>query len=180
MKKPARGLNGRRFFLWRGVRGKRRAIVVRTPSFALARALAAGRFCCRMQAFQGDFANVLQMHSIFKLHSANLHFSKCRVNPHSVSFDIHPACMGTYSFHMRGAYSSPGCPGLAPHSAKGKLSTDFSCFDSTLRSIHGRCGWFAAFLCKFCRPFASLSHVGMSGPRGRRKICTIPGLCGAA
>ena len=57
MKKPARGLNGRRFFLWRGVRGKRRAIVVRAPACALA----AGRFCCRMQAFQRDFANAFDI-----------------------------------------------------------------------------------------------------------------------
>ena len=44
-----------------------------------------------------------------------------------------------------------------------KLSTDFSCFDSTLRSIHGRCGRSAEFMGKKKGAWAPFFELGEKG-----------------
>ena len=53
-------------------------------------------------------------------------------------------------FGIWGGYSKTGkrYGGPIPGRFQGQLSTDFSCFDSALRSIHGRCGRFADLLGK--------------------------------
>ena len=69
--------------------------------------------------------------------------------------------------------AAPTGPGRAQKSplAGAGLSTDFSCFDSALRSIYGRCGRFAYLMSNFGAEAQSKNGLPVTGVLATAKSC---------